>query len=144
MIDWLEQFFNWTTDQRWSWYPFPTLKPEPLEPISGRRWLKMVTAFGGLATICWYLAFCFAKMISGQLSFFAAHPALLVTYMPSVLFYYGRNYGMWFVIGCPIAYIVMWSPWVFFWNRRARRLVKQTANMPPGNPDQWPPAPSRG
>ena len=142
MIAHLEDFFNHQSDLFWAWRPVHRLRPPLDEPISAEKFLRRLPllALGALAMVVLVFALGAAAdaVTAGTLLSRAGALAFL------------NNLGVIFtVIGLRIIFLTIFVsygltlltlPYLFFWNRRARRLYQEprTPELPT---DVWPPPP---
>jgi hypothetical protein len=147
-IDRMEAFFNTLSDQRWMWYPFARLKPQPTEPITPARLVAAVLAYGYLIAVMAFLGFCLMSALLRQGPYLVQHPELVFLAFLQAVNYTTTNYWAAFLIGFPVYVALAWIPSVVSWNRRARRLLSYSPeHAETGNaehsPQEWPPPPTK-
>ena len=102
MIDQIEAFMNKLTDIDWGWWPVVFLRPAKDKDIDNVILLKLSLVFGSAIALFWLLLVFLRKEFITSGTFVSA-------------FILG---WLFFFVGSKISY-------VYFWNRRARRLRKE-------------------
>jgi len=140
-----EHFFNWQSDQDWTWGPFVSLRPTPDKPIRPWLWVRLFWIFGGLgmitlgvgASIYFLLPMLFAvrhwRLAPAVQEGYSLVSAMLADPLTRAILV-----GLLFSL--PPLFFLFCSPYHWAWNRRAAR---QIANKPAVDTSQgvWPPPP---
>ena len=141
-----ERFFNWQSDQDWTWGPFVSLRPVQSEPLRPWVWLRLFLIFTGLGmTLVGTLAigfFFLSKAIAKQqppVSPFVSDTLATVQGMlldPTTQTVFASLF-----LSLPLLFALFCLPYHWAWNRRASRVAGQ---IPPQIHAQsvWPPAPT--
>lgn len=142
-----ERFFNWQSDQDWTWGPFISLRPTPDKPIRPWVWVRLFWIFTGLGMItlgasaaaCSLLPMLLAarhwRLAPAVLEDFALVSAMLADPLTRAILV-----GLLFSLP-PLFFLFCW-PYHWAWNRRA---VRQISNKSADDTDHivWPPAPKK-
>ena len=143
-----EMFFNWQSDQDWTWGPFLHLRPARNLPIQPWVWVRLFTALSlaGLSVVViGGIACVWGPKIAAEQRW-AVPPA--VTETLGVISAMGgdtetRVLLTGLLLSLPLLFFAACLPFHLAWNRRATRLsasppaeVQTTATA-----DTWPPAP---
>ena len=141
-----ERFFNWQSDQDWSWGPFVSLRPVPSEPLRPWVWLRLFLIFTGLGlTLIGTLAivyFILSKAIfKHQLHVSSFVSDTLATVQGMLLDPTTQTVFVSLFLSLPLLFALFCLPYHWAWNRRANRLAGQ---KPPQKNDLgvWPPSPT--
>lgn len=141
-----ERFFNWQSDQDWTWGPFVSLRPVQNEPLRPWVWLRLFLIFTGLGlTLTGTLAivyFILSKAIFNQqlhVSPFVSDT--LATVQAMLLDPTTQTAFVSLFLSLPLLFALFCLPYHWAWNRRANRLAGQ---MLPQMNDHcvWPPSPT--
>jgi len=141
-----ERFFNWQSDQDWSWGPFVSLRPVQSEPLRPWVWLRLFLIFTGLGiTLTGTLAivyFILSNAIFKQhlhVSPFVSDT--LATVQGMLLDPTTQTVVVSLFLSLPLLFALFCLPYHWAWNRRASRVAGQ---MLPQMNDRgvWPPSPT--
>lgn len=99
MINSLEKFMNWLTDMDWGWWPFLFLRPKKNKLMNNRVLYKMSLYFGSIG-----------GFIAGYINYLKSKDYLQVVVI--------------FFLEIILFFIVYKLTFAYFWNRRAKRLMK--------------------
>ena len=142
-----ERFFNWQSDQDWTWGPFLPLRPARNKPMQPWVWVRLFTVLS--------LAGSFVIVIGGSVCVLGpklaakqhwAVPAV-VTETLGTLAVMGADTGtrvllIALLFSLPLLFFAACLPFHLAWNRRATRLALtpplEVSDVPA---DAWPPAP---
>ena len=141
-----ERFFNWQSDQDWTWGPFVSLRPVQSEPIRPWVWLRLFLIFTGLGmTLLGTLAiagFILTKAISKkQLAFSPFVSDTLATVQGMLVDTTAQTVIAVLFLSLPLLFAAFCLPYHWAWNRRASRLAEEKLTTPNALP-VWPPAPT--
>ena len=141
-----ERFFNWQSDQDWSWGPFVSLRPVQSEPLRPWVWLRLFLIFTGLGlTLTGTLAivyFILSKAIfKQQLHVSPFVSDTLATVQGMLLDPTTQTAFVSLFLSLPLLFALFCLPYHWAWNRRASRVAGQ---MLPQMNDRgvWPPSPT--
>ena len=140
-----ERFFNWQSDQDWSWGPFVSLRPVQNEPLRPWLWLRLFLIFTGLgltltgtlAIVYFILSKANAKQQPPVWPFVSD---TLATVQGMLLDPTTQTVFVGLFLSLPLLFALFCLPYHWAWNQRANRLAEQ---KPPGihAHSVWPPAP---
>jgi hypothetical protein len=141
-----ERFFNWQSDQDWTWGPFVSMRPIQSEPIRPWVWLRLFLIFTGLGmTLTGTLVsvyFIVSRAISKrQLPASPIVSDTLATVQGMLLDPTTQIAVASLFLSLPLLFALFCLPYHWAWNRRANRLV---GHGPPkiDSHSVWPPAPT--
>ena len=141
-----ERFFNWQSDQDWSWGPFVSLRPVQSEPLRPWVWLRLYLIFTGLGlTLIGTLAivyFILSKAIfKHQLHVSPFVSDTLATVQGMLIDPTTQTAFVSLFLSLPLLFALFCLPYHWAWNRRASRVAGQM--LPQMNDHcEWPPAPT--
>lgn len=142
-----EQFFNWQSDQDWTWGPFVSLRPTPDKPIRPWLWVRLFWIFSGLGMITVGAAgavyFLLPRLLAARhwrlapavLEGFALVSAMFADPLTRALLV-----GLLFTLP-PLFFLFCW-PYHWAWNRRATRQIAKKSEVGTSL-GVWPPAPQK-
>ena len=104
MMDKLENFMNMLTDMDWGWWPVLFLRPPKDREMDNRMLLKLTFVFGSLVGVLFMLVFLLGA--TEPLNF-----GDIILFIVFCLF-----------LGWILFFVIYKVTFVYFWNRRARRL----------------------
>ena len=142
-----ERFFNWQSDQDWTWGPFLPLRPARNAPMQPWVWVRLFTALS--------LAGSFVIVIGGSVCVWL--PRLAVSrhwaVPPGITETLGTIAAMasdtgtrilliGLLLSLPLLFFAACLPFHLAWNRRATRLAASApAEAQTTAKDVWPPSP---
>ena len=140
-----ERFFNWQSDQDWSWGPFVSLRPVQSEPLRPWVWLRLFLIFTGLGlTLIGTLAivyFILSKAISKhQLHVSSFVSDTLATVQGMLLDPTTQTAFVSLFLSLPLLFALFCLPYHWAWNRRASRQIEQKP-LVLRDLSVWPPSP---
>jgi len=141
-----EQFFNWQSDQDWTWGPFVFLRPPRDIPLRPWVWVRLFLIFTliGLAIIGVIGLLGVATPILAS----AGHQRLPVWYTEAVTTLQAMlsdpgtvNELIGLVFSLPLLFFAFCLPYHWAWNKRAARLKQANSAVPEADISVWPPPP---
>lgn len=141
-----ERFFNWQSDQDWTWGPFVSMRPVQSEQIRPWVWLRLFLIFTGLGmTLIGTLVsiyFIVSRAISKhQLPASPVVSDTLATVQGMLLDPTTQIAVASLFLSLPLLFALFCLPYHWAWNRRAGRQVGQKPSAL-HDLSVWPPAPN--
>ena len=144
-----ERFFNWQSDQGWTWGPLVSLRPSRDAFMRPWIWVRLFLIFTviGIATIGAVGVVCLAIPVIASAEHRPAPPWLIetLTTLQAMLSDHATEAKLACLFLClPLLFFAFCLPYHWAWNRRAERL-SQTDDTSQVSSDitVWPPPPTR-
>lgn len=142
-----ERFFNWQSDQDWTWGPFLPLRPARNVPMQPWVWVRLFLALslaGSAAVVLGEIGCLWGPKLAAQ-QHWSVPPA--VTETLGTLTAMGADPGtrvllFGIVLSLPLLFFAACLPFHLAWNRRAARLpAARPADHSVSVAETWPPPP---
>ena len=139
----LEEFFNRQSEAFWEWRPLRRLRPRPGEEISAGTFLRLLplVACAALGLIVFVFALGAAADAASAGTLLARGGELTFLRNLRVIFTMISFRIVFLTLFVSYGLMLLSLPYLFFWNRRARRLGREPM-APDTSPGVWPPPPS--
>ncbi len=146
-----ERFFNWQSDQDWTWGPFLPLRPARDAVMPVWVWVRLFVALSGVGALLAGLlgaACAFGPRFAAR-QHWAVPPGIaetLATLSAMASDRASQALGTGVVLCLPLLFFGFCWPFHAAWNRRAARLSRRPRPDAPKAPEElqgavWPPAP---
>ena len=144
-----ERFFNWQSDQDWTWGPFVSLRPSRNVALRPWVWVRLFLIFtligiatlGAIGLLCLAIPFIATVERRRSPTWFTGSSTIIV----GILSDHGaQNALIGLFFSPPLLFFAFCLPYHWAWNRRAERLSQaDDASQVSSDINVWPPPPTR-